>query len=597
MRLIYYIEIENFKSIGLKQRIELDHPAVLIGPNNCGKTSVIQALSLWSMAVKTWFNEKNESKAKKRVSIPLNRLNIVSVPVQKTRFFWRDGKVRTGNDPIPMVIAVGVLYKNKVEHVAMHFKNDGDDIVYCTPDDPDKLENGLIEYAAALDMNILYCMSGLETDEAVVKPNRIDYYLGKGQTAQVLRNLCLLVYQNTPDDWKKIQKLMHRLFHVNLEKPVENNRGAIDLYYSQRNGKEPFEITSSGRGFQEMLLIFSYLFSHKKSILLIDEPDAHLEILRQKQVFVLLRDIASQNESQVVLVTHSEVVLEEALSTNLTLLLDGRSENLANKTDIRESLKVFGADHYIRARERGYVFYTEGGTDVDILRALAEKIRHPVAEIWDEEINSFYVQNNFPEITDESELERVEGGFGISPRDHFNSLRKLIPGLIGLAILDNDGRNRQNRDDENLIVRYWKRYEVENYILSPELLLNYVEQKRNDIGLFSPDLLTAKGVINSLILEQIFGKNQQDFTVWNNSSLDAARLIWDSKTERIKLSGFAEEFFKRLSEKTGGPILLRKGEFHQLVEFIKIDEIPNEVKEKLDLLKTLFKNAGPIIFD
>lgn len=37
MRLLHYIGIENFKCFGDKQRIELDHPAVLIGPNNCGK--------------------------------------------------------------------------------------------------------------------------------------------------------------------------------------------------------------------------------------------------------------------------------------------------------------------------------------------------------------------------------------------------------------------------------------------------------------------------------------------------------------------------------------------------------------------------------
>ena len=39
MRLLHYIEIENFKRFGEKQRIKLDHPAVLIGPHNCGKTS------------------------------------------------------------------------------------------------------------------------------------------------------------------------------------------------------------------------------------------------------------------------------------------------------------------------------------------------------------------------------------------------------------------------------------------------------------------------------------------------------------------------------------------------------------------------------
>jgi len=70
-------------------------------------------------------------------------------------------------------------------------------------------------------------------------------------------------------------------------------------------------------------------------------------------VYVLLRDIASENDSQVVMVTHSEVILDEALDNNLTLLLDGRADDLARKNDIRNSLKHFGAEHYVKARERG----------------------------------------------------------------------------------------------------------------------------------------------------------------------------------------------------------------------------------------------------
>ena len=32
MKLLHYLEIRNFRRFGERQRIELDHPAVLIGP-------------------------------------------------------------------------------------------------------------------------------------------------------------------------------------------------------------------------------------------------------------------------------------------------------------------------------------------------------------------------------------------------------------------------------------------------------------------------------------------------------------------------------------------------------------------------------------
>ena len=94
MRLLHYLEIQNFKRFGDMQRIELDHPAVLIGPNNCGKTTAIQAIALWSQAVKTWFDAKKDSTAKERTSTSINRLNIVAVPVQRTRYFWHNTVVR-----------------------------------------------------------------------------------------------------------------------------------------------------------------------------------------------------------------------------------------------------------------------------------------------------------------------------------------------------------------------------------------------------------------------------------------------------------------------------------------------------------------------
>ena len=111
MRLLHYIEIENFKRFGDNQRIELDHPAVLIGPNNCGKTSAIQALALWSQAVQTWYDTRKNSSAKERTATALNRLSIVAVPVQRTRFFWHNTVVRTGNKDIALTLTVGIEFK------------------------------------------------------------------------------------------------------------------------------------------------------------------------------------------------------------------------------------------------------------------------------------------------------------------------------------------------------------------------------------------------------------------------------------------------------------------------------------------------------
>ena len=51
----------------------------------------------------------------------------------------------------------------------------------------------LIAFATSLKVELLYPMSGLDTEEPILQPGRVDVLLGQGRTADVLRNLCLAV--------------------------------------------------------------------------------------------------------------------------------------------------------------------------------------------------------------------------------------------------------------------------------------------------------------------------------------------------------------------------------------------------------------------
>jgi hypothetical protein len=99
--------------------------------------------------------------------------------------------------------------------------------------------------------------------------------------------------------------------------------------------------------------------------------------------------------------------------------------------------------------------------------------------------------------------------------------------------------------------------------------------------------LEIQAVLDGLILEEVFGSDAVDFKIWKDSPGDSARLVWESKTERIKLSSFAEEFFRRLGMKLQRPMLMRKGDLHRLVQLVDVKSISNEVVQKLDALRTL----------
>lgn len=587
MKLLHYVEIENFKRYGEVQRIELDHPSVLIGPNNCGKTSALQAIALWSIGLKTWKMESENSKAEKRMGKALNRLSILSVPVPKTRHFWHNLKTGAGNI---LRITVGVDVDGQSSPITMIFRHhSSDELVYCEPDSVTLENEDVFRFAASLDVSLLYPMSGISADEAVILPKRIEYLMGRGSTAEVLRNICLQVLEKTPEDWLEIAQLMQRLFHVRLGKPQENEKGGVDMTYVQEGTSGEMDLGLSGRGFQQMLLIFSHLYLHKGSVLLIDEPDAHLEILRQQQVYVLLRDIARRNCCQVIMVTHSEVVLREALDTNLTLVLGGQVENLATKTNITNALKHFGAEHYVKARETGHVFYVEGSTDIDMLRAFADKLNHSVKTALDDgaRLNVYYLQDNFPgaERSQDEELERVEGGYGMSAVEHFHALRSMIPELRGLEIRDSDGKQRrENKQSSPLEIQVWKRYEPENYFITPDLLLAWVDKQMQTEDLFAK---ARQKLIDDLVLEQVFEGNVEDFSNYQRLDLSTRKTLWRAQTQNKKLSLFAEEFFRRLSKEAGTRMLARKGDLHELVTLCDPNDLNGEILEKLDALQRL----------
>lgn len=587
MKLLHYVEIENFKRYADKQRIELEHPAVLIGPNNCGKTSVLQAMALWSIGLKTWQTEAENSKAEKKTGKPLNRLNILAVPVPKTRHLWNNLRVTKKELRITLGIDVG----GTPHPVTMIFRHHpSDELVYCEPAEESLANQSVLKAACELDVALLYPMSGISADEAVVLPQRIEFSLGRGSTAEVLRNICLLVFQKTPNDWREISALMQRLFHVEMHEPKVNEKGGVDLAYQQAGTTGEMDLGLSGRGFQQMLLIFAHLYLHKGCVLLIDEPDAHLEILRQQQVYVLLRDIAHRNGCQVVMVTHSEVLLREALDENLTLILQGRAENLAQREDIRATLKHFGAEHYVRAKETGHVLYVEGGTDLDMLRAFALRTKHPVANFLEDggKLNVYYLQDNFPDAdrTTDEELQRVEGGYGLKAEQHFGVLKRMIAGLRGLSIQDNDGKGRVNDIQNGLSKLVWKRYEAENYFISPELLLAATRQQTLDGELFQG---VPQSVLQDLLLERVFDGSKQDLDNYNKADSSTRKTLWRAQTQNRKLSDFAEEFFRRLSEKTATKMLYRKGNLHGLVAFCETADLNGEIKEKLDAVEALLK--------
>lgn len=590
MEYITFVEIENFKGFKDKVRIELRNPSVLIGPNNAGKTTVIQALSLWSRAVNAW-HEKKGGKHKKmeRFGVGINRLNILDIPVKESRYYWNETRVRIGTTPVPFSITVGILIQGKERALKMLFNSRDQESVYCRPDNSILEDDELFKTARALFFNLLYPMSGIAagasqaTEEYLINEGQIRVLIGQGRTAAVLRNLCYQVYSSGQQDWTSLCNIIKTLFHCDLMPPVyEEARSVLSLSYKQQNIENLLDIALSGRGMQQILLILAFLYSHKNSILMIDEPDAHLEILRQKQVFTILKNVSEQTRCQIIIATHSEVILDEAVDTNLTFLINGSASDIAQNRDIKATLKNIGVEHYYNAKISPHLLIVEGSTDVDMLLTFAKKLHHPAEKILSDKLFTYYTQNINPDPDLHDRLKEMSSP-GSNYKSFFYTLKHLVPELAGLAILDSDGKERPDVENaDGLSIFYWKRYELENYFITPETLIRYIDSIcANEGELFAPmEHNNIETAVNSILADVLFDSDMSQISGYKNATVEIRQKL----LQKEKMSAFAESVFKKYAEIQGQPIKLNKGEFYKIIDVLDISEIPHEISEKLDLI-------------
>lgn len=87
------LTITNFKKL-VRAEVPLAEAVVFIGPNNSGKTTALQALTLWDLGLRKWADKRKESRAKERTGVTINRRDLISIPIPSSRLLWRDLHVR-----------------------------------------------------------------------------------------------------------------------------------------------------------------------------------------------------------------------------------------------------------------------------------------------------------------------------------------------------------------------------------------------------------------------------------------------------------------------------------------------------------------------
>jgi AAA15 family ATPase/GTPase len=572
--MITSVEIRNFKKIG-DVIFNLDNTVVLIGPNNSGKTTILQALMLWKCGLDKIKEQQSKQNSKsKRIGVPINRKDLIALPVSTSRFIWKNQVVRAskkeikGTENVRIEIIVEGESDGIIWSAPLEFDYTNSETIYCRPlrKDDDNNFFTIDEKAFETNISFLQPMSGISTIEDKLSLGSINSRIGEGKTADVLRNICYqLLNPETPietnsnKNWEYLNSSLQNKFGVTVNKPIFNpTSGKIEMTYSE-NGNV-LDIASSGRGFQQILLLLSFVLSYKNNILLLDEPDAHLEFIRQREIYELLKKFTLENNSQLIIASHSEIVLNEASEHDKVIAIyDNKVDEineLKERTQFKKLLTDIGWDKYYLAKTKNHILYLEGVSDFRMLKAFAEKLNRPDLLNLLDKANIHYTQNNVPNTA----------------KSNFHSLRTFLPDLNGLAIFDKLP-NQIKDSHESLKILEWERRELENYFCFPEVLERWAKNE-GQIDLFQN--------FGDLIHETI----SENTTPANLKNLDND---WWKNTKMSE--DYLPIIFKSFYEKQSKPNKFNKGNFYELIKFLEIDEIEKEVNEKLDAIESLLKNS------
>lgn len=564
------LTVRNFKLFA-EASIELGTRVVLVGPNNSGKTSALQALALWNTGVRRWVEKRGAGNVpKERSGVTLNRRDLIALPVPAANLLWRDlhlregykedGKQKTRN--VLIEIDVEGVSQGQVWRCCLDFDYANEESFYCRARmgvDGRRLEVPAV--AAEVRLAYLPPMSGLAANETRIDEGAMDVRIGEGRTAEVLRNLCWQVLQKSPQSWQRIVERMRELFGVTLDEPQYiKERGEITMSFRTAAGVK-LDLSASGRGQQQTLLLLAHMAANPGAVLLLDEPDAHLEVLRQRQIYQVLTEIAAETGSQIIAASHSEVMLNEAADRDLVVAFVGKPHRVDDRgSQVAKSLKEIGFELFVQAEETGWILFLEGSTDLAILRALAEKIGHPARAAL------------------ERPLVQYIGNQPGAARSRFYGLREAKPDLQGIALYDR--LETVLTDDPNLVQLTWKQREIENYVCKRDALLSFAEMQGQE----------QHGDLFGITWRRTMEEAIDEIT-----AALAALGKPDPWGADIKASDdFLDPLFKKFYEKVGLPNLMRKTDYHTLAPHVVAADLSDEVREKLDAIADVAARARPM---
>lgn len=447
---------------------------LLVGANNCGKSTILQALAIWQYCVDQFRRSKRTGSRGIQIVLP----NFTALPLPEFALLWKDKTERRypkvsgeKRQQEYIVIEIEVFWTdedNQETSLNVHLRYQSPQSVYAIPAEGwsrfKELENS--EYFP----RVVYVppFSGLEPNEIWIDDANVRKNVGKAQPGSVLRNLLYRVVSKSDppisqnENWREIVERIHEWFGVELNLPVYEEGVSIYIELSYKSHGKDFDIISGGSGFHQILTLLAFFYGYPGvTTILFDEPDAHLHVNLQRQI---LGYFSKQKKIQFLIATHAEEFIRGVDVNSIVSLLSGKPVRVPSNESVIKAMSEVDNMVVVRTRQSPFVLYLEGEDDERILFSWAENLNK--VEI----MSKFYV-HPLGGGTKKQMNERAN--------EHFSALKAINPDVKRVVLFDFDSDESWHPEAGNPVVREWRRTNIENYLLVPDAWKSAVLDAQN----------------------------------------------------------------------------------------------------------------------
>lgn len=304
MATINTVSIRRFKQLE-DITLNLQDLTVLIGANNSGKSSVLQAIHFAiSIAQSARLIGEGLAWANDRFQLSLNPSQLIYTPVADVMSLAYGGTLQeaavsrieiefTASDGATTTVG---LRRGRNRNIAVSIEGRalGERLM--------SLVNPFTVYAPGL--------AGISKDERYLSPGVVRRIVARGDANLVLRNVLRMLSESN-DSWNMFIEDMQSIFPgISIEIAFQADTDENIQIFFQRPGGPRLPIDAAGTSILQASQIVAYIALFRPRVLILDEPDSHLHPDNQRALCDLIFRLAPQREFQALISTHSRHVLD-----------------------------------------------------------------------------------------------------------------------------------------------------------------------------------------------------------------------------------------------------------------------------------------------